>query len=246
MKDLQDYTALVTGGTAGIGLETARQLAGRGARVTISGRDVGKGNEALEALRGNGLSDDDVHFVAADLSDLGSVDQLVERVGAVDIIVNNAGAFPTATTLQQDVDGFETVFNTNVRGAYFLVARLVPHMLTKGRGSIVNVSSIATAKGVPAASVYSASKAALESLTRTWAVEFGPHVRVNSVAPGPTRTEGVLVDWGDRIEELGKGTALGRTADPTEIASAIVFLASPAASYITGATLRADAGSAIF
>jgi NAD(P)-dependent dehydrogenase (short-subunit alcohol dehydrogenase family) len=241
MQDLQDYTALVTGGTAGIGLETARLLVARGARVIITGRDAERGKEALADLG----ADDFVRFIAADLGDLDSVDRLVDEVGAVDIIVNNAGAFPTAATVRQDVTSFERVFNTNVRGAYFLVAKLVPHMLDNGRGSIVNVSSIATAKGVAESSVYSASKSALESLTRTWAVEFAPQVRVNAVAPGPTRTAGVLVDWGDRVEDLGRGTALGRTADPVEIAEVIVFLASPAASYVTGATVRADAGGAI-
>jgi NAD(P)-dependent dehydrogenase (short-subunit alcohol dehydrogenase family) len=241
MQDLQDYTALVTGGTAGIGLETARLLVARGARVIITGRDGERGKAALADLG----ADDKLRFVAADLGDLDSVAQLVDEVGAVDIIVNNAGAFPTAATVKQDVSSFERVFDTNVRGAYFLVAKLVPHMLDIGRGSIVNVSSIATAKGVAEASVYSASKSALESLTRTWAVEFGPQVRVNAVAPGPTRTAGVLVDWGDRVEDLGRGTALGRTADPVEIAEVITFLASPAASYVTGATVRADAGGAI-
>src|SRR4051812_45221954 len=241
MQDLQDYTALITGGTAGIGLEAARLLAERGARVIITGRDTQKGKAALASLGDNR----NIRFIAADLGSLESIDQLVDTVGAVDIIVNNAAAFPTATTLHQDVDRFETVFNTNVRGAYFLVAKLVPHMLAEGRGSIINVSSIATAKGVAESSVYSASKAALESLTRTWAVEFGPHVRVNTVAPGPTRTEGVLADWGDRVEELGQGTALRRPADPAEIAQVIAFLASPAASYVTGATIRADAGGAI-
>jgi NAD(P)-dependent dehydrogenase (short-subunit alcohol dehydrogenase family) len=241
MNDLQDYTALVTGGTAGIGLETARLLADRGARVIITGRDAEKGEAAIACL-GEGRN---VQYIAADMGDLASVDRLVETVGEVDVIVNNAGAFPTATTVQQDVASFEKVFDTNVRGAYFLVAKLVPHMLATGRGSIVNVSSIATAKGVAAASVYSASKAALESLTRTWAVEFGPHVRVNTVAPGPTRTEGVLVDWGERVEDLGQATALRRTANPVEIAEVIAFLASPAASYVTGAIVRADAGGAI-
>lgn len=241
MNDLQSHTALITGGTSGIGLATARLLADRGAHVLITGRDPEKGKVALAALG----EQHRVDFIAADMSDLDSVDQLVERAGNVDIIVNNAGAFPTAATVEQDVAGFEAVFDTNVRGAYFLVAKLVPHMLANGGGSIVNVSSLGTAKGVPGSSVYSASKAALEALTRTWAVEFGPHVRVNAVSPGPTRTEGVLAEWGDRIEALGQITALGRTADPAEIAEVIVFLASPAASYITGTNVRADAGGAI-
>ena len=243
MTDLIGYSALVTGGTAGIGLETARLLTARGARVVITGRDVERGKKALAHLDGAAR---DVEFIPADLADLESVRNLVREVEGVDIIVNNAGAFPTASTLDQDVVSFDMVFNTNVRGTYFLVAQLVRGMLDRGRGSIVNISTIATSKGVAGASVYSASKAALESLTRTWAVEFGPNVRVNAVAPGPTLTDGVLVEWGDRVEDLGRATALGRVANPTEIAETIAFLASPISSYITGQTLRADGGGSIF
>ena len=118
-------------------------------------------------------------------------------------------------------------------------------MLARGRGSIVNVTTMVASKGVPGASTYSASKAALESLTRTWATEFGPSgVRVNSVAPGPTDTEGVAAEWGDRNEELGRALPLGRTARPSEIAEAILFLASPRSSFVTGSTLFADGGGA--
>jgi len=98
-------------------------------------------------------------------------------------------------------------------------------------------------KGVPGASVYSASKAAVEQLTRTWAVEFGAHnIRVNNVAPGPTATDGVVTEWGETNDELGRALPLGRTADPAEIAEAIYFLASPSASFITGTTLHVDGG----
>jgi len=123
------------------------------------------------------------------------------------------------------------------------VAQLVGGMLDRGRGSIVNVTSMVASKGVPGASAYSASKAAVESLTRTWAAEFGSGgVRVNSVAPGPTRTEGVEAQWGDTNEELGRALPLGRTATPEEIAHAVLFLSSPRAAFITGSTLHADGG----
>ncbi|BBY32386.1 short-chain dehydrogenase [Mycolicibacter minnesotensis] len=240
MNDLAGQTALVTGGTAGIGLESARLLARHGAEVIITGRSRERGAAAVAELGGA------VRFVAADLADLDSVGSLVRQCGdAVDIVVNNAAGFPGALTVEQDVASFTSTFDTNVRGAYFLVAGLVPGMLRRVRGSIVNVTSMVAHKGVPGASTYSASKAALESLTRTWAAEFGPHgVRVNSVAPGPTATEGVVAQWGDVNDELGQALPLRRTARAAEIAEAVLFLASPRASFITGSTLHADGGGA--
>lgn len=241
MNDLAGQTALVTGGTAGIGLESARLLACHGAEVIITGRSEQRGAAAVAELGGG------VRFVAADLSDLDSVKALVRQCGddGVDVVVNNAASFPGALTVEQDVASFESTFDTNVRGAYFLVAALAPGMLRRGRGSIVNVTSMVAFKGVPGASSYSASKAALESLTRTWAAEFGPHgVRVNSVAPGPTATEGVVAEWGDVNDELGRALPLGRTAHAVEIAEAVLFLASPRSSFITGSTLHADGGGA--
>lgn len=240
MKELAGLTALVTGGTAGIGLESARLLARHGAAVIITGRSADRGAAAVADL-GAG-----VRFVAADLADLASVKSLVQQCGdGVDIVVNNAASFPGALTVEQDVASFEATFDTNVRGAYFLVAALAPGMLRRGHGSIVNVTSMVAFKGVPGASSYSASKAALESLTRTWAAEFGPSgVRVNSVAPGPTATDGVVAEWGDVNDELGRALPLGRTARPVEIAEAVLFLASPRSSFITGSTLHADGGGA--
>jgi NAD(P)-dependent dehydrogenase (short-subunit alcohol dehydrogenase family) len=235
--ELSNQTALITGGTAGIGLACARLLAREGATVIITGRDEQRGKSAAAGVNA------DVRFVQADLSDLESVDSLVRQAGNVDILVNNAASFPGALTVEQEVGSFEKTFDTNVRGTYFLVAGLVPGMLERGRGSIINVTSMVASKGVPGASSYSASKAAVESLTRTWAAEFGSRgVRVNSVAPGPTKTEGVEAEWGETNEELGRALPLGRTADPEEIAQAVLFLASPRSTFITGSTLHADGG----
>lgn len=242
--ELQGKTALVTGGTSGIGLAATRLLARAGAEVVITGRDVQRGKNAVHAAQEDGV----VRFIPADLADLDSVAELGRQSGPVDILVNNAGAFPTSLTVEQSVEGYERIFDTNVRGAYFLVATLVPHMLEKGEGNIVNVTSLAAFKGFPAASAYSASKAALASLTRTWAAEFADGgVRVNSVAPGPTRTEGVLAEWGEEGNEgVAKGLGIKRTAKAHEIAEAIHFLASPRASYITGTTIHVDAGGTVF
>ena len=237
--ELMDHTAVITGGTAGIGLESARLLASEGATVIISGRDRARGEQAAELIGAN------ARFISADMADPESVNSLVQQCGDVDIVVNNAGSFPSALTVDQDMAAFETMFDTNVRGAYFLVAGLVPGMVRRRRGSIVNITTMAAFKGIPGASGYSASKAALESLTRTWAAEFGSAgVRVNSVAPGPTRTLGVAAEWGDTNEELGRALPLGRAAFASEIAEAVLFLSSPRSSFITGSTLHVDGGGA--
>lgn len=236
MTELAGRTAMVTGGTAGIGFATAHRLVEAGATVIITGRDPQRGHQAQEKLGPT------AQFVAVDMADSAGVERLARKV-ELDILVNNAARFPAALTVDQDEDGFGHTFATNVRGLYFLVAATVPTMIRRGGGAIVNVTSMVASKGVPGASVYSASKAAVEQLTRTWAVEFGPHnIRVNNVAPGPTATAGVAAEWGETNEELGRALPLGRTADPAEIAEAIYFLASPRASFITGTTLHVDGG----
>ncbi|MEW5810460.1 MAG: SDR family oxidoreductase [Actinomycetota bacterium] len=236
MNELAGRTALVTGGTAGIGFSAAHRLVEAGASVIITGRNQRRGQQAQEKLGPT------THFVAVDMADSSGVERL-SRGLELDILVNNAAHFPAGLTVDQDENGFGRTFATNVRGLYFLVAATVPAMIQRGGGAIVNVTSMVASKGVPGASVYSASKAAVEQLTRTWAVEFGPHnIRVNNVAPGPTATPGVAAEWGETNEELGRALPLGRTADPSEIAEAIYFLASPRASFITGTTLHVDGG----
>jgi NAD(P)-dependent dehydrogenase (short-subunit alcohol dehydrogenase family) len=135
------------------------------------------------------------------------------------------------------------VFDVDVRAPFFLTAALLPKMIARGSGAIVNISSMGASVGVPFAPVAAATKAALESFTRSWAAAFGANgIRVNTVAPGPTRTGGGVGALRDGLEQLGSATPLGRTADPTEIAEVIVFLASPQASYLTGATVVVDGG----
>jgi NAD(P)-dependent dehydrogenase (short-subunit alcohol dehydrogenase family) len=209
--------------------------------VIVSGRNAAKGAETVAAIEAAGGK---ATFVAADLSDLDSVRRLAEEAGDVDVLVNNAGAFPFAPTLEQGPEAFATLLDTNVRGTFFLTQALVSKMAAKGRGSVVNVTTIAGLSGVQGTAVYGASKAAVDSFTRTWAVEFGGRgVRFNAVAPGHTRTDNVVDMIGEEdFEALGSQVPLARLASPREIAAAIVFLASPSAAYITGVTLPVDGG----
>ena len=131
----------------------------------------------------------------------------------------------------------------NLVGTFLGIKATAPKISERGGGAIVNISSMGASVGVPFAPVTAAAKAALESFTRSWAAAFGANgIRVNTVAPGPTHTDGAVGAVGDWLEQLGSATPLHRTADPTEIAEVIVFLASPQASYLTGATVQVDGG----
>jgi NAD(P)-dependent dehydrogenase (short-subunit alcohol dehydrogenase family) len=239
--ELDGKKALVTGGTSGIGREVARQLAALGAEVYVSGRDAARGAEVVAEIEGAGGT---ARFVAADLADFDAIDALGKEVGAVDILVNNAGIFDFAPTPEETREGFEAMFDVNVRAPYFLTAALAPAMASRGGGAIVNVSTMVAELGMPGSSAYGASKAALASLTRTWAGEFaGAGVRVNAVTVGPTQTSGTAAMSDEEVAFVRGLTALGRSADTAEIAAAIVFLASPRASYVTGADVAVDGGA---
>src|ERR1700742_4087775 len=186
--DFEGKKALVTGGTSGIGREVAKQLAALGAEVVVSGRDAARGAETVAEVEAGGGK---ARFVAADLVDFEAIGALAEEAGEVDILVNNAGIFDFAPTPDETRDNFEAMFDVNVRAPYFLTAALAPKMAGRGGGAIVNVSTMVAELGMPGSSAYAATKAALASLTRTWAGEFaGFGVRVNAVTVGPTRSGG--------------------------------------------------------
>lgn len=134
--------------------------------MVVSGRNAERGAETVAAIEAEGGT---ASFIAADMDDLESVQRLADQVGEVDILVNNAASFPFAPTLRQRVEEFDQMFDVNVRGLFFLTAALLPKMVAKGSGSVVNISTTAAKMGLPSAAAYSATKAAVESLTRTWA-----------------------------------------------------------------------------
>jgi NAD(P)-dependent dehydrogenase (short-subunit alcohol dehydrogenase family) len=237
-------TALITGGTSGIGLATAKKLAQLNIHVLVVGRNAERGKKAVDEIRASGGKAD---FIASELRGADSARELARKAielgnGQVDILINNAGIYPFGPTHEMTEEQFDSVFSTNVKAPYFLVAELAPLMAKRGKGAIVNLSTMAADYGAPGMSLYGSSKAAINLLTKTWAAEYGPKgVRVNAVSPGPTRTEGTNA-MGEGLEQLAAQAPAGRPATAEEIAEAIVFLATDRASFIHGAKLAVDGG----
>lgn len=237
-------TALVTGSTSGIGRATAERLAAQGMHVVVSGRNAERGDEVARGIRAAGGAAD---FVRADLRDATSAKELAEAAlaigdGRVDVLVNSAGIFPFGATADTTSDGFDEVYDINVKAPYFLVAALAPGMAERGAGAIVNVTTMVAEFGAAGMGLYGSTKAALVLLTKSWAAEFGPAgVRVNAVSPGPTRTEGTAA-MGESLDQLAAAGPAGRPGTAGEIAEAIVFLATDAASFVHGAVLPVDGG----
>lgn len=235
--DLSGRTALVTGATGGIGRAVALQLAGLGAEVVVHGRDADRGAETVREI---GTTGGKARFEAADLGVADEVRRLAEAAGSVDILINNAGVYRFASTVDADDAFFDLHFDLNLRAPFILVQKLVPGMAARGGGSVVNVSTFGASVPARGAGIYGASKAGLELLTQIWADEFGPSgVRVNTVSAGPTRTPGTA---GGVADALAGVITLGRVAEAEEIARVIVFLTTPAASYVNGAVVQVHGG----
>jgi NAD(P)-dependent dehydrogenase (short-subunit alcohol dehydrogenase family) len=237
-------TALITGGTSGIGRATANKLAQLGIHVLVVGRNPQRAEKTVAEIRGAGGKAD---FILSDLRDASSAREVARRAvelgnGHVDILINNAGIFPFGPTEGMTEDTFDKVYSLNVKVPYFLVAELAPLMAKRGNGAVVNVSTMVADYGAPGMSLYGSSKAAINLLTKSWAGEYGPRgVRFNAVSPGPTRTEGTDA-MGEGLEQLAAQAPAGRPATPDEIAEAIVFLATDRSSFIQGAKLAVDGG----
>jgi NAD(P)-dependent dehydrogenase (short-subunit alcohol dehydrogenase family) len=237
-------TALITGGTSGIGRAAANKLAQQGIHVIVVGRDAARGKETVAEIRSAGGKAD---FISSDLRDASRAREVARRAielgsGHVDILVNNAGIYPFGPTHETSEESFDRVYSLNVKVPYFLVAELAPLMAKRGKGAIVNLSTMVADYGAAGMALYGSSKSAVKLLTKAWAAEYGPSgVRVNAVSPGPTRTEGTGA-MGEGLEQLAAQAPAGRPARADEIAEAIVFLATDRASFIHGAILPVDGG----
>jgi NAD(P)-dependent dehydrogenase (short-subunit alcohol dehydrogenase family) len=237
-------TALITGGTSGIGRATASKLAQLGMHVLVVGRNLERGEKTIAEIRKAGGQAD---FIPSDLRDGSSARAVARKAldianGKIDILINNAGVYPFGLTHETSEEAFDNVYALNVKAPYFLVAELAPLMAKRGKGSIVNLSTMVADYGAAGMSLYGSSKAAINLLTKVWAAEYGPSgVRVNAVSPGPTRTEGTDA-MGEDLERLAAEAPARRPATADEIAEAIVFLATDRASFIHGAKLAVDGG----
>ena len=247
MGKLEGKIALITGGSSGIGLATARQFVHEGAHVFITGR---REEELAEAGR---LIARSVTTIQGDVSNRDDLDRLFAQIerekGRLDVVFANAGIVRYAKFGEITEDDYDSVFNINVKGLLFTVQKALP-MMPDG-GSIILNASIVASKGLPTNSVYAASKAAVRSFARTWTTDLKERrIRVNAISPGPIETPGVsqllaaTEEGRQRLKMLAGSVPLGRLGTSEEVAKAVVFLASDDSSFITGAELFVDGGMA--
>jgi NAD(P)-dependent dehydrogenase (short-subunit alcohol dehydrogenase family) len=248
MSSTSKKIALVTGGGSGIGLAIATRMVQAGITTIIAGRDEQKLNAAREQLGS------DCHTAVLDLNDLGSIPSFVQNLtnqyGSIDILVNNAGINQKKEFTEVSDVEFQKIILTNLTSVFVLSREVVKCMLEKNiKGSIINISSMASQYGIPKVIAYSASKSAIEGMTRAMATELSPKgIRVNCIAPGFIATEMSAKALDNDPERKGKAmgrTPMGVLGQPSDIGEAVLFLASEAAGYITGVVLPVDGGNSI-
>ena len=243
---LTGRTALITGSTSNIGRAIAQALAAAGAHVVVSGRDAARGKAVVAQIESAGGRSD---FIQADLDGSAAASQALaeaatERLGGrIGILVNNAGIFPASDTRTTDEHTFDQVYAVNVKAPFFLTQAIVPGMIEAGNGVIINLGSWVARLGIPVGTLYSSTKGALETLTRAWAAEFGPHgIRVNAISPGVIRDPDLAPDVSHPGETMMHGTPAGHSGHPDAIAAAAAYLASDEAAFIHGTVLDVDGG----
>ena len=243
----KNKVAIVTGGGSGIGLAIAEKFVANNILTIIIGRDEKKLIKAKEALG-------ELCFpITADLSDLTSIPKLVEKIldqfGKIDILVNNAGINLKKEFTEVNDEEFQKILLTNVTAVFALSREVVKHMLEKENGSIINISSMASQYGIPKVIAYTASKSAVEGMTRAMAVELSPKgIRVNCIAPGFIATDmsaKALNSDAERKQKVMSRTPMGFLGDPADIANAALYLANGEANYVTGIVLPVDGGNSI-
>ncbi|HEX6537706.1 MAG TPA: SDR family oxidoreductase [Candidatus Dormibacteraeota bacterium] len=245
--DLRGRTALVTGGSRGIGFAVASALGEAGARVAVMARDAGAGEAAAQAMRDAGRDALSVagHVGRAEDGER-AITTVMERFGSIDVLVNNAATNPQfGPLLDADEALIHKIYDTNVIAPLRLIRLAVDAWMRAHGGSVINMASVAGIKPEPLTGAYNMSKSALISLTRTLARELGPvGVRVNAIAPGLVETKfaAVLVETESIHDHIVGQTALGRHAQPDEIAGAVLYLASDASAFVTGSVLVVDGG----
>lgn len=246
---LEHKTALVTGATSNIGRAIATAFAAEGAHVIVSGRSPQRGAEVVEQIHAAGGH---AEFIAADLGGSATSsrrlapDATRALGGRIDVLVNNAGIYPAASTPATDEATFDEVYAVNVKAPYFLTAAVAPAMVKHGCGAIINLGSWIARLGIPSVSLYSSTKGAIETLTKAWAAEFGP-VRVNAISPGVIRDPTLYSSNGANehpAEAMMPGTPAGHTGTPDAIAHAAVYLASDEAAFVHGTVIDVDGGRA--
>jgi gluconate 5-dehydrogenase len=240
--DLSGKTALVTGGGSGLGLAMAEGLAAAGAKVVVVGRDRAKLEAAAEQIGAAGAE-------TCDLLDRAALKPLFERVerthGTIEILVNNAGIQHRAPVQDFPAEAWDRMIATHLSAPFFLAQLAARGMISRGHGKIINTLSVTSELGRPTIVPYASAKGGLRMLTRGLAVELGPHnIQVNGIAPGYFTTEmnRALIENPEFDAWVRKRTPAGRWGDPSELAGACVFLASPAADYVTGQVIFVDGG----